>query len=185
VDLFHYLAIIIAAAAAVSLPWALLALWRFIRHGTPERSMREIGLAVLEALEYEGSIDKRAGDFRVYADKNDNGTVSCWIGGTGHEQAVFIRTLREVLRPVENPRYLLARPRLWRFFREDYFTVPDLLARKKEFAEMFAKQWRRRVGAVGLIYTRTPEGRKVLLRARTHSLTAASQKRAERVSCWR
>jgi len=43
----------------------------------------------------------------------------------------------------ENPRYLLARKQLWRVFREDYFAVPDVLARKKEFAEFFAKRWGR------------------------------------------
>jgi superfamily II DNA or RNA helicase len=185
-DFLTYFVAITAISAAVSLPWALLALWRFIRHGTPERSVRQIGSAVLEALEYEGSIDKHAGDFRVYSSRNHDGSVYCWIGGgTGRDQTIYLRALREVLRPVENPRYLLARTKLWRFFREDYFAVPDLLARKKEFAEVFAKKWGRHVGPVQLVYTRTPEGRKVLLRARMHSLAAAFQKRTERVSCWK
>lgn len=185
-DFLTYFVVIAAISAAVSLPWALLALWRFIRHGTPERSIRQIGSVVLEALEYEGSIDKRAGEFRVYSNRNQDGSVYCWIGGgTGRDQTIYLRALREVLRPVENPRYLLARTKLWRFFREDYFAVPDLLARKKEFAEVFEKRWRRHVGPVQLVYTRTPEGRKILLRARMRSLAAAFQKRTERVSCWK
>src|SRR5207245_4062477 len=101
------------------------------------------------------------------------------------EQAIFLRALREVLSPIENPRYLLGRRRIWRIFREDYFAVPDSLARKKEFAELFAKRWKSLVGPVQLIYTRTPEGRKLLLRARNHSLSGTFQKRAERVSCWK
>ena len=173
-------------AALVSLPWALLAVWRLIRHGTPERSIRQIGRAVLEALEYEGSIDRTAGQFRVYADHNQDGSVYCWIGGgTGQEQTVFLRALREVLSPIDNPRYLLARRKIWRIFREDYFAVPDVLARKKEFAEEFARRWNSRVGPVQLVFTRTPEGRKLLLRARSHSLLGTFQKRAERVSCWK
>jgi hypothetical protein len=173
-------------AAIVSLPWSLIALWRFIRHGTPERSIKQIGRAVLEALEYEGSIDQHAGLFRVYADRNGDGPVFCWIGGgTGKEQATFLRALRVILSPIDNPRYLLARRKIWRVFREDYFAVPDALARKKEVAEMFIRRWRRLVGAAELVYTRTPEGRKLLLRARNHSLSGAFQKRAERVSCWK
>ena len=173
-------------AALVSLPWALLAVWRLIRHGTPERSIKQIGLAVLDSLEYEGSIDRNAGQFRVYADHNQDGTVYCWIGGgTGQEQTVFLRTLREVLSPIDNPRYLLARRRIWRIFREDYFAVPDVLARKKEFAEEFGRRWNSRVGPVQVVFTRTPEGRKLLLRARSHSLSGTFQKRAERVSCWK
>ena len=173
-------------AAAVSLPWSLLALWRLTRHGTPERSIEQIGRAVLDALEYEGSVDRRAGDFRVYANRNKDGTVFCWIGGgTGKEQATFLRALREALSAIDNPRYLLARRKIWRILREDYFAVPDAFARKKEFAEFFAQRWRRLVGPVQLVFTRTPEGRKLLLRARNHSLSGAFQKRAERVSCWK
>jgi superfamily II DNA or RNA helicase len=185
-DPLAFVAVIAGLAATVSLPWAVLAVWRFIRHGTPERSMKQIGTAVLEALKYEGSINSASADFQVHADHNRDGSVYCWIGGgTGRDQAIFLRALREVLRPVENPRYLLARTRFWRFFREDYFAVPDLLARKKDCAEVFARNWRSHVGPLQLVYTRTPDGRKVLLRARMHSFAAAFQGRAERVSSWK
>ena len=185
-DFWTFAALLLGIAAIVSLPWSLIALWRFIRHGTPERSIKQIGRAVLEALEYEGSIDQHAGVFRVYADRNGDGTVFCWIGGgTGKEQATFLRALREILSPIDNPRYLLARRKIWRVLREDYFAVPDALARKKEVAEIFTQRWKRLVGPVELVYTRTPEGRKLLLRARNHSLSGAFQKRADRVSSWK
>jgi superfamily II DNA or RNA helicase len=184
-DPLAYVEIAAGLAAAASLPYAIVAVWRLIRHGTPERSMKQIGTVVLEALKHEGSISASS-DFRVYADRNEDGSVYCWIGGgTVRDQTVFLRALREVIRAVENPRYLLARTRFWRFFREDYFTVPDLLARKRDFAEVFARKWRGLVGPVQLVYTRTPEGRGILLRARMHSLASAFQTRAERVSCWK
>jgi hypothetical protein len=41
------------------------------------------------------------------------------------------------------------------------------------------------VGPVQLVFTRTPEGRRYLLRARGHSLAASFQRRSERVSCWK
>lgn len=177
---------LIGIAAIVSLPWSLLALWRFVRHGSPDGSIRQIGRVILDALEYEGSIDRHKGDFRVYADRNQDGTVFCWIGGgTGKEQAIFLRALRETLGPLDNPRYILARGKIWRFFREDYFAVPDVLARRKEFAEVFTQRWNRLVGPVQLVFTRTPEGRKLLLHARNHSLSGAFQKQSERVSCWK
>jgi hypothetical protein len=185
-DMLSLGALFLGIAAITSLPWSVIALWRYIRHGTPERSIGQIGRAVLEALEYEGSIDQRAGEFHVNADRKANGSVFCWIsGGTGKEQAIFLRALREILSPIANPRYLLARRKIWRMFREDYFAVPDALARKKEFAEAFLRRWQRLVGPVELVYTRTPDGRKALLRARSHSLSGAFQKRAERVSCWK
>jgi len=185
-DFWSFALTLLGIAAVVSLPWSFIALWRLIRHGTPERSIKQIGQAVLDALEYEGSINQHESEFRVYADRNQGGTVFCWIGGgTGKEQAVFLRALREALSPIDNPRYVLSRRKIWRFFREDYFAVPDVLARKKEFAETFAKRWDRLVGPVQLVFTRTPEGRKILLRARNHSLSGSFQKRTERVSCWK
>jgi superfamily II DNA or RNA helicase len=183
---YHMILVMLGVAAVVSLPWACLATWRLLRHGTPERSIEQIGNAVLEALEYSGCIDRRAGDFRVYADRNDDGTVFCWIGGgTGREQSAFLEAMRQTLRSIENPRYLLARNRIWRIFREDYFAVPETLGRKKECAEYFAGRWRKLVGPVQLVFTRTPQGRRVLLRARSHSLAGAFQKRSERVSRWK
>jgi len=141
---------------------------------------------VLASLQSEGLIDQPARDFVLSANRNEDGTVFCGIsGGTGKEQALYLRAVRELLDPVGNPRYLLARKRFWRIFREDYFAVPELLARKREFAEVFAKNWRKFVGPVDLIYTRTPEGRQILLRARMHSLAAAFQQCTERVSCWK
>jgi hypothetical protein len=185
-DFWSFTTMLLGIAAVVSLPWSLLALWRLIRHGTPEGSIKQIGRALLEALEYEGSIDQHAGTFRVYADRNQDGTVFCWIGGgTGKEQTTFLRALREILSPIDNPRYLLARRKIWRVFREDYFAVPDVLARKKDSAETFAQRWKSLVGPVQLIFTRAPEGRRLLLRARNHSLSAAFQKGAVRVSCWK
>ncbi|HLV87211.1 MAG TPA: DEAD/DEAH box helicase family protein [Candidatus Sulfotelmatobacter sp.] len=185
-EFWHAVVILLGIAAIVSAPWSLLALWRLIRHGTPERSIKQIGRALLESLEYSGSVDHSAGGFRVYADRNRDGTVFCWIGGgTGKEQAIFLRALREILNPLDNPRYLLARRKFWRIFREDYFAVPEVLGRKKEFAEAFAACWKKRVGPVELVFTRNPDGRKLLLRARNRSLAASFQKQADRVSCWK
>lgn len=93
-DSFARIGAIAGLAAAISLPWALLALWRLFRHGTPERSIREIGRAVVEALQYEGSIDSTA-QMPVYANRNDDGTVFCWVGeSSGKDQAAFLLLLR-------------------------------------------------------------------------------------------
>ncbi|HEX4999248.1 MAG TPA: DEAD/DEAH box helicase family protein [Terriglobia bacterium] len=185
VDLISAIVGILEIAAILSSPWALLALWRLVRHGTPERSIREIGQVVVDALRFTAAIDPVDPARAVYSSRRPDGTVFCWISGDGREQVVFRNALREVLGPIENPRYLLRRKRLWRFFREDYFAVPEALGRKKEHAVMFARLWKRLVGPVDLVYTRAPEGRKILLRARAHSLSASFVAQTERVSCWK
>jgi hypothetical protein len=96
----------------VCIPWLCLAAWRWIRHGTPERSIKQIGRAVLEALEYLGAINRHAGEFHVYAEKRNDGTVFCWIeGGAGREQNTFLEGMRQILCPIDNPRSGLQRAR--------------------------------------------------------------------------
>jgi len=148
--------------------------------------MERIGYTVLDALAYEGSISASRSELSVNAEHLQDGSVYCWLeGGSGRDQAIFLRTLREVLMPLENPRYLLANRRVWGFFGENYFAVPEILARKKDAAEFFARKWRQQVGPVQLVYTRASEGRKTLLRARLRSLSATFQPHADRLSCWK
>ena len=85
-DALARLAAVAGLADAISLPCAILAAWRFIRHGTAGRSNREIGRTVLESLQHEGSIAQTAALMRVYANRNDDGTVFCWVvGSTGRD----------------------------------------------------------------------------------------------------
>jgi hypothetical protein len=148
--------------------------------------MQQIGGVVKDSLVYAGVLEGTTSEFRVHADTQDDGTVYCWIaGGTQRDQSVFVRSLREVLRPMEDPRYLLARSGWWRLIGEDYFSVPNSIARKREGAEYFARQWNSKVGPVQLVYTRAPEGRKILLRARLHSLAVAFEGQSEGMSCWK
>jgi superfamily II DNA or RNA helicase len=178
-----------AAAALFSLPWTALAGWRLLRHGTPEWSIRRIGRVVLDCLESQGSISRHFAQerrFHINSNRCADGSVFCWLGGgTGQEQAVFLRALGEALGPIENPRYLLVRKPVMRVFREDYFSVPDALAGNQKFAAEFAQKWSRVVGPVSLVHTRTPEGRRILLRARIHSLAAVSSRGLEPMSSWK
>ena len=50
------------------------------------------------------------------------------------------------------------------------------LFRQKGRAEVFEKQIRRALGRFRMVYTRTPEGRKILLRARTRSFVNQNQR---------
>jgi hypothetical protein len=87
---------------------------------------------------------------------------------------------------VDNPRYLLVRKsQLFDVIRQqDYHAVPQLIGNRKAAAERFARLWTDQVGKCDLIYTRSPEGRKVLLKARVCSLASAFQEKTEQVSRW-
>jgi superfamily II DNA or RNA helicase len=184
---FRIFIIACVAAAIITLPMCLKALWLFIRNAPLESNVRQIGEALLKTLIYIKAIKTRESDLKVYAIEVGQGVFSCSLeGGTTYEKSVYLDAFEEIVGPIENPRYILVRKTpLGRLLRKDYHTVPTIIATKKEYAEYFAKMWSWRVGAMKLIYTRTEEGRRVLLKARTHSLASAFQKRAERRTCWK
>ena len=181
-----FLGIASALAALAALPKCLKALWLFLRHGSIASSMRQVGKAVLKAMVHADQIETNPLQLRVTARRLDYGFVRCSLqGGTTRERSVFLEALEEVLGPVENPRYVLLRrsPFGW-FMRRDYHPVPKALGRNKDTAEFFRKMWTRHVGPTRLVYTRTPKGRRFLLKARAGSMARSFQSRAERLKSW-
>jgi hypothetical protein len=186
---YFWLILKVAAAvgALVSAPFFLKAGWLFIRHGTVERSLQQVGTALMDALLRAGVIQSPREGLAVHAAQLEEGGVRCWLnGGSSFEQSLFLKSLREILDPVENPRYVLVRrSRLFGIGRKDYHAVPELLGRKKENALYFLRAWKKRIGPAELVYTRTVEGRRLLLHSRARSLAASFQPRSQRRSCWR
>jgi superfamily II DNA or RNA helicase len=180
------LAVASALAAVAALPKCIKALWLLFWHGPVASSMKQIGKAVLKAMVQAELIETDIAKLRVTARKLDYGLVGCSLqGGTTRERSVFLEALQEVLGPVENPRYVLVRksPLGW-LARKDYHAVPKALGRNKETTEFFRRMWSLRVGPADVVYTRTPEGRRFLLKARADSMAASFQRRAERIKVW-
>jgi hypothetical protein len=180
------LAIASGAAALAALPKCLKALWLFLWHGSIASSMKQVGKTVLKAMVQGEQIETGLSRLKVVTRPLDYGAVSCSLkGGTTRERSIFLDALQEVLGPIENPRYVLVRKSLlgW-FLRKDYHAVPTVLGKNKDLAEYFRKVWARHVGPTDLVYTRTPDGRRFLLKARTHSMAQTFQKRAQRLKSW-
>jgi superfamily II DNA or RNA helicase len=180
------LALASALAALAALPKCLKALWLFLRHGSIASSMKQVGKALVKTMVQAGIIETNLGQLRVVTQWQSYGFVGCSLqGGTTRERSVFLEALEELLGPLANPRYVLVRKTpLGGLMRKDYHAVPRALGKNKETAEHFQKMWRRHVGPTGLVYTRTPEGRRFLLRARAHSMAQGFQHRTERLRCW-
>jgi superfamily II DNA or RNA helicase len=173
--------------ALAAAPGLIKALYLLIRYGSVNGSLKQIGETTLRALQYAGLISNAAGKLQVVVKPAEQGTVFCSLsGGTSREKSVYLDALQEVLGPLDNPRYIISRHSLlWRLARVDYHAIPGPIAQKKDWAEYFARIWQRFVGPAELIYTRTLEGRRILLKARTRSLSNAFRERSERVSCWK
>jgi superfamily II DNA or RNA helicase len=152
----------------------------------PDAILRDTGHALLFALQDARLIGKDVPPGSVsVAEKSDGYEVSL-KDASPEDAAVFIRSYRQIFAPVRDQRYLILRNEhrlpnralryIWILFRPffsrfgdyppAYHPVPDVLATRKENAEAFSRYWQRYVGGVTFVYTRTAEGRRMLLGAR-------------------
>lgn len=135
-----------------------------------ELNMKYIGESILQTLcEYE-KIKTPYLQVNLVMRQDENGGVSLTIENcSDYERALFSKCVREYLSPIDNPRYILK--------RQDeglctyYFAVPEILSGKKEFVENLALKLEGAYGWLDVIYTRTPLGRKELLKARCSSVS--------------
>jgi len=173
-------------AFVVALPRLLRALWLLLRNGSIEKSVRQAGLAVLDTLCEIHAVNTARTALDVKAVRDSLGVVYCRIDGAQpEERRIFLAAMQELLGPVANPRYLMVRESLLgRLLRVDYHPVPTVIGRNKKSAEYFARRWQRYLGGGTLVYTRNREGRMTLLKARTRALSAAFQKKTDRISIW-
>ncbi|WP_092093852.1 DEAD/DEAH box helicase family protein [Bhargavaea beijingensis] len=174
------------AGLAVAAP----SFWRagrlYVRHPSVESSLKEIAEALYAAMLRGGMLAGPAEEGAIRVTDDGQGYYTCWLSaGTTHEKTRFMNALAELLGPIGNPRYLIVRRSRGFGKRLDIHAVPEELGRKKETAEIFLEEWKKRVGRAELIYTRTPEGRRQLLEARMRALSAAFIPEPERISGWR
>lgn len=176
-----------SAAFLAAVPNLFRAARLYWRNGTMEGSLEQVGRVVLDALAHAGLVpdpEARGARFDVRATLDGRRDVVLRGVSRGTERLVM-QSIAEALGPVENARYLLVRKsRLgWRT-RTDFHAVPSVLAGKKAWAEAFAKLWAGRIGRSELVFTRTPAGRRLLLRARAKSFAAGFQRSVDRRSAW-
>lgn len=174
-------------ATLASLPRLGKALRLVWRNGSLEGSLVEVTWVVLRALHHADGIrgtelDTAHVEIRTSLDGRKDVVVT---GVSRATERLAMQALAEILGPVQNPRYLLVRTS-WLAMkrRTDYHAVPSALGTRKDLAEHFARLWQEGVGSSQLVFTRTPEGRRQLLRARAQSFAAGFQRAVDRRSVW-
>ncbi len=156
------------------------------KHLPVDGSVRQIALALRDALCVTGLFDRPPRDLPVITTRLADGSFSVALdGGDYYQQALFADCLSEVLGQIENPRYLLTRHGAWfKRRRLDYHAVPQLLGTTRARAEALHNAWLKHVGPADLVYTREPGGRRRLLTARGRALSTLMTNRTERCDRW-
>ncbi|MDR0541847.1 MAG: DEAD/DEAH box helicase family protein [Dysgonamonadaceae bacterium] len=160
----------------------------YFKYRDISKDVRQIGEALLNSLIKANLIHTDNSKLKVAATVDRFGAVYCHLeGGTTFDKSTFINALQEIIAPIDNPRYVIIRKNRFMLFvkQKDYHSVPEILGRNKNLAEYFKNQWERLVGTCDLIFTRTIDGRKLLLKSRVKSLAAQFDDKVEHVNKWR
>ena len=160
--------------------------WHFIRTGSVTGVLKQIAIVILETLSDQGLIKtsiKQVG-LKVHEEKGELFVICANL--PADENNLFIQSLQEFLDPVENPRYLLVRhTRFLKKIRQtDYFAIPSAISPNKKGVGIFKGLWKLYIGDCDIIYTRSAEGRRVLLKARKYAFSAVKKKASKRLSKW-
>ena len=67
-----------------------------------------------------------------------------------------------------------------------YYNIPKIFSNNKENAQSFADLWSKAIGKVELIYTKSAEGRKELLKARMQNMNLKDKmSRKQKMTDWK
>lgn len=182
---FPSITTVVIALVAIALPLGIISA-KYLKTGTIEGVMKQIAIAILETMSYQGIIKSSIKNVGLHVTE-DNGMlfVSC-SNLPAEENNLFIQALQELLDPVDNPRYLLVKHSTFRgkIKQTDYFAVPSILSTNRKSVDMFQRLWEKYIGECEIVYTRNLEGRKVLLKARKDASSAMKRKKSQRLSKW-
>jgi len=160
-------------------------LMQYLRYKNISKNLEKIARAILSSLISERAIRTSIEKLRIVVSSDEKGNSVCHLeGGSYSEASVFILTLQELLSKIDNPRYLLKTKGIL-FLKNsiNYYPVPDIFGRNKKSAELFARNWIEESGAASLVFTRTIDGRKLLLTLRFKALIRKN-KHIEHIHKW-
>nr|WP_294946747.1 DEAD/DEAH box helicase family protein [uncultured Mucilaginibacter sp.] len=187
-DLYIVLGVIVSIGFLLFGRLAYKAFNLYIRYRDIAKDLQQIGEALLSTMAKLGMVKTETARLNVVAALDKFGTIDCHLrGGSTYESSAFINMLQEIIAPIDNPKYVIVRKSLLaRFIKQkDFHAVPEYIARNKDFATYFARQWEKHVGTCELIYTRTVEGRKMLVKSRLASLASEFIPKNQRISKWK
>ena len=161
---------------------------RILTHMSPARSVRTLANCVLKAMQEVGLVAEGA-RVNVEADYLGIYLETELLNASVHDQNLFHTAIKELLSPIENPRYLLIpRSKFGRYRYRYALACPEILGTRGEYAECLAKKLKRSMGNIDAVYTRTQQGRKLILTCRRASYITRNDEelygRRKHVSRW-
>ena len=161
----HSLPILLIALLLLAVFWG-----RYFIYRSPYKRLETFGKAIHQTLLDSGQIETEESAPRVVKDSKQAIYNAIYLkGATMREKEIFAQALTEFFAPIENQRYILKSCHKVKD-QTEFFAVPSMFEKRKADAESFLRHIQKSVGKYNLIYTRSVQGRPILLEARIKAL---------------
>lgn len=161
----HSLPILLLALLLLAVFWG-----RYFIYKSPYKRLEIFGKAIHQALLDSGQIETKESAPRVVKDSKQAIYNAIYLKGASmREKEIFAQTMTEFFAPIENQRYILKACHKVKD-QTEFFAVPSMFEKRKADAESFLRHIQKSLGEYDLIYTRSVQGRPILLEARIKAL---------------
>ncbi len=148
---------------------------KIIRHLNPISYMKGIGESVLNSMVKTNKLVTNKQLVSSVIEKYIIDGVKYYKtylkGATVYENNLFIQGVKDVYSKIVDTRYIICVQKKNNIHKDSYFNVPSIFDTDKNEASIFYNEWKKHVCKGTLIYTRSKEGRKLLLKARKNSMS--------------
>lgn len=140
----------------------LLFIYRIVCLINPEMKLNSLGKATLRALIKTKQITSKKA--RVVTKLYNLQHSSIYLkNATTHEQNLFSESIEQMLNPINQPRYIVYKPKY--FFAKEYYVVPDAFKKNRELVDKLRKELAYVFGKTTTIFTKSENGKNEVIRA--------------------
>lgn len=145
-----------------------------IRNSSPNKSLKNIGKAILKSLKELDYINEGA-RLNVNEDSLKSMFSMSIKNATIHEQNIFNNAIYELLSPIDNPKYMLIKKNFGRFYDYTYsFSCPSIF--NSSNIEILKDNLNKTFINLEIVYAYNLEGRKIMHKARKKSFIYQNKK---------
>ncbi len=150
---------------------------KFIEYCNPLKCLKKMGEGIQQALTETSQFDSF--EHRVETNHDILLHTIYLLGGSSRDKELFAKCISEMFQDIDNQRYILYAPSRKKK-KDGYYPVPELFAKRKEDAQLFASIMKKYIGNYKLVYTRNPEGRRILLKGRKYAFSNRQNRAMQR-----
>ncbi len=140
---------------------------------SPKNNMKHLASALLKTLKECEKISYKA-TLKV---ESEDEKISIYLTkATTKEQNLFNEAIKEMLSPIENPRYLIIFKNDKKLNYSQSYACPSILGQNKNIIEVFSDNLEGRIGDFKIVYTRNEKGKKYVEKCKEKSFINKNDK---------